>query len=1740
MLRPRTILGALVLAALLLPGAGAPARAQAVRYNHTMTLMADGNVLSVGGKNAADTSVATVEIYIATGSKWESRANLGTARSSHTATLLPDGRVLVTGGVDGAGTILDTGEVFDPRTNAWTAIPNTNFGGPRVNHTATLLPNGRVLIAGGQTNAGGTVLAGCSLFYSGGFNACGTGGAMQMGRAAHTATLLHNGRVFVAGGYRSTGSGFAPTTELYDYTTDSWQSGPGITARAYHTATQMGNQRVLIAGGYNGVNLEENQGILATTEIYDPNSNGVAPGAPLAARKMMHTVNMLGSGNVDVFGGLGNITTTYFTGDQVAEANSVLSFSANAGSWLKGTVNAAPTNLFVKPEIVLSKAVEGIVVDGHIDFSTPTMTGTDFKADFTYPAGTIAPIDGATADSGKISGQTWEVSTIGGNVAFHPQTASSEDVILTAGSQVTTAGNIQPSVVTPLTGGTLNGTIRVSMPASNVGGTVIAGVAIITNGSIAKTSDDSNQGFDIALTSGLANIVGGTVVNDSQDGPVLNMAVSFTGLAGDITSSTSTVITTPVSLSGLKLTSLQMTLFYIVSPVNVEGLSLKIDIATTVIKSMIFADQERYEPNANAWTFGIPGDPLFNHAETLLPNGDEFVYGGRLCTSVANCSAGTFTAQSLRFAYIVTQRDQNPWTSVGSLSAPRSNLTLTQLPNGRVLAAGGADASTTLDVSETLNPADRTWTTVARMKRARSHHTATLLPNGNVLAVGGFTALGNSTGTTNHAEIFYPGPAAWVATAQMTSSRAYHATVLLPDGNPMVMGGFSNGSYLDSTEVFYSTSHRWVAGPTMPEPRGQYTATLMRDGRVMVVGGLNASGGVLNTTRFFNPQTLVWSNGPNLNFGRHSHTATLLRDGRLVVIGGNNGSGEVSLAEIYNPATNAWTRTTATGNDLGIPRQNHTATLLPDGKVMIVGGFTALGGAMTWNEGFDVDFSSFQMQGQFTSSLKRGDHSTILMQDGFLLTVGGFDGLNYLSDASVMYYGASPNAVDLSGGSSRRPRIDASRPGLLTPGQPVTAVGANFRGMTEASGGGAASANSHHAHPRVYLNRADGASSSANDSGWMVDLTSGLYHSGVNSWSNMDTSVTFHVPESTALLPYGWYHLRVAANDQFSLSTMVVVAPQLPSATPGVPSGVAVGPSSVVWTWAAAAGTFDAYAVYSATNGVFISTVAKSGGGTETFLQRDLGPDTSALIRVAAYNLAGDGPVVVATVPVLTAVSLINGLQGIAQDTRSIFWSWDPVSGAQAYNVFSTSASVQITQTAGASFTQSQLSTNTAVSIRVQAVMPGGVGTLSDPATAYTHAAPPVAGSPPITLVSTGSVLAQWLANENPSGTKYHLKVLIGAATEPVHIDSVPALTAGLTPLEPNTLYQVSVAAFNGDGVYTAFTALGSTYTLARPPLNARVVAADPSNISLAWDANLNPGDTPYQVTYSSDNFVTSHSTFVAFSAAYTTAAANVTNLITGLTYTFRVTARNAFGQETSAASTQAFTDNGGGPAGSLALIAPSTVAASLSGTLGSGRRFSISVPARTFDQNTRIFVASRALANLHCGNIAAGFDITTLPSVQPKLPVEVGLQFDPAEANIGSLTTLGMVRYDPVSGACVPMRSRVDTANNILYADLNHFSEFQLQQLAPSSTVDTVRVFPNPLYTSTQGFFTFDRLPAGSRVRVYTLHGEELFDHGANASGIVTWRAQNKVGRPVASGLYLAVVESGGEKKIIKVVVVR
>jgi hypothetical protein len=209
---------------------------------------------SIQDKSKSGTAAVTVGP-----SGFRPTGDMNAGREGHAATLLQSGKVLLTGGDPCLFDFyyqncpLSSAEVYDAGSGIFSATGSMSV--TRVFHTATLLNNGKVLVAGGHD-------ASAEIFdpASGTFAATGS---MSVGRDSHTATLLANGKVLIAGGENV--SGPLATTELYDPNTGTFTaSGRMVAPRISHSATLLTNGNVLVAGGSNTT------GELATAELYDP------------------------------------------------------------------------------------------------------------------------------------------------------------------------------------------------------------------------------------------------------------------------------------------------------------------------------------------------------------------------------------------------------------------------------------------------------------------------------------------------------------------------------------------------------------------------------------------------------------------------------------------------------------------------------------------------------------------------------------------------------------------------------------------------------------------------------------------------------------------------------------------------------------------------------------------------------------------------------------------------------------------------------------------------------------------------------------------------------------------------------------------------------------------------------------------------------------------------------------------------------------------------------------------------------------------------------------------------------------------------------------------------------------------------------------------------------------------------------------------------------------------------------
>jgi N-acetylneuraminic acid mutarotase len=270
------------------------------RREQTATLLPNGKVLVVGGMTFLF-GMATAELYDPASGTWTATGSMAIPRRSHTAMLLPDGKVLVAGGFNDnpfsifRGTPLASAELYDPASGTWTATGT--LATARYLHTATFLPNGKVLVAGGDNSSYGDVGLSSAELYDPASGAWTSTGSLITARNTHTATLLGNGTVLVAGGYNYPDRQLA-SAELYDPANGTWTATGSLgAARALHTAEPLPTGKVLAAGGANGT------GILASAELYDPASETWATTGSLNTAREYHTATLLPNGKVLIAGG---------------------------------------------------------------------------------------------------------------------------------------------------------------------------------------------------------------------------------------------------------------------------------------------------------------------------------------------------------------------------------------------------------------------------------------------------------------------------------------------------------------------------------------------------------------------------------------------------------------------------------------------------------------------------------------------------------------------------------------------------------------------------------------------------------------------------------------------------------------------------------------------------------------------------------------------------------------------------------------------------------------------------------------------------------------------------------------------------------------------------------------------------------------------------------------------------------------------------------------------------------------------------------------------------------------------------------------------------------------------------------------------------------------------------------------------------------------------------------------------
>jgi N-acetylneuraminic acid mutarotase len=312
------------------------------------------------------------------------------------------------------------------------------------------------------------------------------------------------------------------------------------------------------------------------------------------------------------------------------------------------------------------------------------------------------------------------------------------------------------------------------------------------------------------------------------------------------------------------------------------------------------------------------------------------------------------------------------WAATGSLNFPRIGHTATLLANGQVLVAGGEDSQGNhIAAAELYNPATGAWTVTGGLATHRIDHAATLLANGDVLVAGGV-----GTTYTAAAELYSPSTGRWTSTGSMTVPRAFAGAALLKNGDVLMAGGSNlDGTSNATAELYNPASGKWSATTAMPSGHSS-PATLLSSGKVLVIGG----GGLV-----FDPSPAQWTATGPLYYSITGGSSTLLANGDVLAYGNKF---SCYAAQIFNPSTNTWARTMGQcGNNVS----SGPLVLLGTGKVLLAGDEITYSGhtSPTVRCGlYDPSSNTWTSTG---SLLHASWRTATLLPNGKVLSVGGSD-----------------------------------------------------------------------------------------------------------------------------------------------------------------------------------------------------------------------------------------------------------------------------------------------------------------------------------------------------------------------------------------------------------------------------------------------------------------------------------------------------------------------------------------------------------------------------------------------------------------------------------------------------------------------------------------------------------------------------------------------------------------------------
>jgi hypothetical protein len=334
-------------------------------------------------------------------------------------------------------------------------------------------------------------------------------------------------------------------------------------------------------------------------------------------------------------------------------------------------------------------------------------------------------------------------------------------------------------------------------------------------------------------------------------------------------------------------------------------------------------------------------------------------------------------------------------TRIGAMSAERAAHQATLLKSGQVLVTGGCagrGCDLYLDSVELFDPDTQSFQPGPPLSTPRAGHVAIALPDGRVLVAGGWTG----QGATASAEIYDPATGQWTAPGEMTDARESLMAVPLPEGRVLLTGGSGGQDNLASAEVFDPATAAF--SPVGPMGTNHYLATALADGRVLLTGGQDPAGAIVPSAEIFDPATGEFQPAGEMVVPRIKHAGALLADGRILILGGSDTrgySGRFRSTEFYDPATGTFSP--GPNMQSGRHKIRDAVVMLPSGAVLVAGGaarpelldpidqvFTAVEGELSGPQMFAT---------------------ATLLPTGDVLVLGGYDDRTQSSDGAWLVQG---------------------------------------------------------------------------------------------------------------------------------------------------------------------------------------------------------------------------------------------------------------------------------------------------------------------------------------------------------------------------------------------------------------------------------------------------------------------------------------------------------------------------------------------------------------------------------------------------------------------------------------------------------------------------------------------------------------------------------------------------------------